>query len=84
MGNSPETNLSKFPSSHMPGSCSTAGERGTGSREYSVWKFPFAQASEHEVDLAEDPFTLKPLYGEVRPAETWRSANRSHGKLSEG
>lgn len=27
-----------------------------------MWKLP-SQASEHEVDLAEDPFTLKPLYG---------------------
>lgn len=48
-----------------------------------MWKLP-SQASEHEVDLAEDPFILKPPYGEVRPAEMWRSANRSRGELSEG
>lgn len=52
--------------------------------ECSVWKFPFTQPSEHEVDLAEDSLTLNPPYGEVGPAEMWRSAKRRHEKLSEG
>lgn len=49
-----------------------------------MWKFPFTQPSEHEVDLAEDSLTLNPPYGQVGPAGMWRSVNRRHGKLSEG
>ena len=78
MGNSPETNLSKFSRLTDASKLKHSRRKGTGSREDSVWKLP-SQASDHEVDLAEEPFTLKPLYGEVRPAEMWRSANKTLG-----
>lgn len=65
-------------SSHFPA------DHGSLGLECSLWKFPFTQLSDHEVDLAEDSLTLNPPYREVGPAEMWRSPIRRRGKLSKG